>query len=228
MKIFIVYDNVTKIINTTHRVSDEIVLSDIDVPVGNTCVEVFNEFTTPAYYKDGVVLPIPPTTDLGAVWDGVNEVWINSFPKLVEEYTETIEALTTFFYEFGYAYTPPSGGSPWGVPINTWSVNRINAMIQILALSPPGLLPMKVFGSPASEFYESNRKLLEEEVTREEAQEFCLLFSNHVQNIARQRQYQLTEVRKAELLHATDPATALDNLVDLIDAGWLVDPPLFT
>lgn len=226
MTIYIAFYNLTtKVVSSSKSVETTV---GVTPPSGEAYVVTTELITYPAYYKAGAILPVPTSADPGLVWDAVNEVWQLDFPILVKDYLSVIEAISNLLYSAGFFYVPPGASSPWIIVMNSSVVNRINAMVQKLTLSPPGALPMKVFGAPASENFQTNPRLFEQVVTREQAAEFCLLFAEHVEKTTRQKQYQLTGVRKAELLHATDPTTALDNLVDLIDAGWLVDPPLFT
>ncbi len=156
-------------------------------------------------------------------WDPVAGDWIRDIHYVIAAHRFRVEVLSDYFlYGFGFVYTPPGSPSDWIVHTTVWNLRRIEAIAHRLAAAP-SIDTYFVFGSPVAEVFQPNPVILEAQVSRAEALIFCRAASARVEQVARQRQYQLTATRQAEILASTHPAQALVDMDSLINAGW-IDP----
>lgn len=224
MRIYIIYDNTSHIINTVHRVDDSIEITDITVATGNTCLEVFDDVMLPAYYKLGDIIPLPDPPAEGMVWHFPTETWVYGLEELISSHRARIELLTEFFLNsFGFSFTLPGHTTAWVIHTTERNRHRLQAIANQVAMTTSGDAFI-AFGVDIADSFATNPIVLEETVTRDTIKSVINLYGVYHEEVLRTRQYQLNETRKAEILGATDPATALSDMIDLIDGGWVVPP----
>ncbi|RZI78853.1 MAG: hypothetical protein EOP38_26860 [Rubrivivax sp.] len=169
--------------------------------------------------------PITPQPRDDYKWDPVAGDWVRDVYFVIAAHRQRIQVLGDYFlYGFGFSYTPPGSPSSWFVHTTEWNLRRIEAIAHRLAAAP-SIDTYIVFGSPAAEVFQPNPLVLEAEVSRAEALIFCRAASSRVEQVTRQRQYQLTVTRQAEILAASQPAQALVDIDSLISAGWVNPTP---